>query len=389
MPRRSTTKQSSKRVTSRALAKNTKAVNATAKQSAAPQAPQRRIVRFGAMLWRGIKKPFVWMWRRNRYFMSRRPHRSFRWTRKRDMPKVAPLPSNIFFTSEVIGVIKRNWRSYLAFLLIYVLMFTVLAGMINQDNYSAFTNSIKNAGSEVIAGNIGKSTEVLSAFGAIVTGQLNSSLSEVQQVYIATLGLFTWMSMVWFLRHRIKGVKVTVRDALYSSGAPLIATLVVALVGLIQLLPGAIGVVAYFSLLAMDAFNGGVESMLFAIAAILLVVLSLYWVVGTLFALIVVTIPGTYPFRALSLAGDVVIGRRTSMLVRMLWLAFVLVLIWAFVLVPFILLTDALPWKWLPIVPLVAQLLAGFSILFSATYVYLLYRRMIDEPAPKRSRKAV
>ena len=55
-----------------------------------------------------------------------------------------------------------------------------------------------------------------------------------------------------------------------------------------------------------------------------------------------------------------------------------ILLIWIFVLVPAILLADALPWKWLPIVPLVAQLLSGMSIMFAASYVYLLYRRMLD-----------
>ena len=370
MPRSTTTK---KRVSQR-----------SAKPIQTKQSRQPRWTMSGYLMadrtWRVMKSPFMWFWKRNRYFMSRRPHRSFRQSRKRDMPYVAPLPSNIFFTSEVIGVVRRNWRSYLIFLLVYTALFTVLTGIINQENYSSFVDTVKSAGADIIGGDIGKSGEVFAAFGAVVTGQLSTSLTSTQQIYITTLSLLTWMSIVWFLRHRIQGSKVTVRDALYNSGAPILPTIIVVLVGMVQLVPGAIATILYFTAMSLDIFTGGVEAMVFAVAALLLVVLSLYWVTGTLFALIVVTLPGTYPFRALSMAGDVVIGRRTSMLIRLLWLVFMIALIWIFILVPAILLADALPWKWLPIVPFVAQLLAGFSILFAATYVYLLYRRMIDDP---------
>lgn len=90
------------------------------------------------------------------------------------------------------------------------------------------------------------------------------------------------MAIVWFLRHRLKGITVNVRDAIYNAGAPIVPTLVVALVRMFQLLPGAIGVIIYFAALNLGIISGGVESMLFAVAALLLVVLSLYWVAGTL-----------------------------------------------------------------------------------------------------------
>ncbi|MFZ1458377.1 MAG: hypothetical protein WAT17_00660 [Candidatus Saccharimonadales bacterium] len=339
------------------------------------------------MLGSTIARPFVRWWYRNKNFLSRRSHRSFRWTRRRDMVAIEALPSNIFFTSEVIGMMRRNKGAYITFVILYVILFTAIAGIISQDNYTEFTESLKTAGAEVIGGDIGKTTEIVTSFGAIVTGQLSEAMSDTQQIYISLLSLFTWMAIVWFLRHRLKGITVNVRDAIYNAGAPIVPTLVVALVGMFQLLPGAIGVIIYFAALNLGIISGGVESMLFAVAALLLVVLSLYWVAGTLFGLVVVTIPGTYPFRALSMAGDVIVGRRVGMLVRMLWMVFMLIVIWAFILVPMILLADALPWKWLPLVPITAQLLAGFSILFAATYVYLLYRRMLDAAPKKRSRK--
>lgn len=312
--------------------------------------------------------------------MSRRPHRSFRKTDKRDLPRLAPLPSNIFFTAEVFGVMRRNKKAFISFILLYVLMYTVLGGISSQDGYMTLTENIKSIGTNVAGGNFDKATQTLVLFGSAITGGLNDPLSEAQQVYIGLLGLFTWLSVVWYLRHRLSGANVKVRDALYNAGAPFLSTAALAIVLLFQMFPGAAAVGVYAVMLATGAVSGGIESMMFALAAGLFVVLSLYWMTSTLLAMVVVTLPGTYPFRALSLAGDVVIGRRVSMIIRSAWMAFILLLVWAFVLVPVILLADVIPWKWLPLVPLAIQLLTGFSFIFFATYVYLLYRRMIDEP---------
>lgn len=315
--------------------------------------------------------------------MKRRPHRSFRRTRKRDMPKLAPLPSNIFFTAEVLGIMRRNKRAFASFTFLYVLLYTLLAGISSQDGYQTLSDGIKEIGPDIIGGEVSKATQTLTLFGAAVTGALNDPLSEAQQVYIGFLGLFTWLTIVWYLRHRLAGANVKVRDAIYNAGAPFLSTSVLAVILLIQAVPGLAAITVYFTVTATGVVNGGIEAMMFAIAALLLVMLSLYWMTSTLLAMVIVTLPGTYPMKALSLAGDVVIGRRASILLRSLWMIFVLLLVWLFVLVPAILIGDALPWDWVPLVPFVIQVLTGWSFLFFATYVYLLYRRMINEPTVK------
>ena len=330
---------------------------------------------------RGLKQPFLRLKKRAQNFLKRRPHRSFRRTRTRDMPKLAPLPSNIFFTAEVLGVMRRNKRAFISFTLLYVAMYTVLAGLSSQDGYTTLRDGIKDFGPDLVGGEVGQAAQTFTLFAAAVTGALNDPLSEAQQVYVGVLGLFTWLSIVWYLRHRLAGAKVKVRDALYNSGAPFLSTALLAIILLIQAVPALAAITVYFTLTSTGVIEGGIESMMFAIAGLLFVVLSLYWITSTLLAMVIVTIPGTYPMRALSLAGDVVIGRRVSLLIRTLWMVFALLLIWIFVLVPVILLVDFLPWEWLPVVPVTIQLMTGWSFLFFATYVYLLYRRMIDEPA--------
>lgn len=326
-------------------------------------------------------------------FLKRRPYRSFRLAKKRDMPKNKPLPSNIIFTTEVFGIIKKYRRSFIYFIVIYAILYSLLAGILDQESYADLTESLRSLGPSVLGGDFGKVGQVSTTFLTVVNNHLSGGLSATQQIYITTLGLFTWLSVVWFLRQRLSGAEVKVRDALYTAGAPLLATIIVAIVGLFQLLPGTIGVLLYGAATQFGFINGGVEAMLFAIAAALLVALSLYWVTSTLLALVVVTIPGTYPFRALSIAGDVVVGRRLSILLRLLWMGFMVIIGWVMILIPVILLADVLPWKWLPIVPLTIQLLSGASMVFAAAYVYILYRRIIDDgepksaPAKKRSKK--
>lgn len=126
--------------------------------------------------------------------------------------------------------------------------------------------------------------------------------------------------------------------------------------------------------------------MLFWIAAGLLTLLSIYWISSTFFALIVVTLPGMYPMQALRTAGDMVVGRRLRILLRLLWMGLGLVLAWALVLIPFILFDGWLKgvWpqiEWLPIVPVVLLLMSTATVVWTAAYIYLLYRKVVDDDA--------
>ena len=135
-----------------------------------------------------------------------------------------------------------------------------------------------------------------------------------------------------------------------------------------------------------EFLSGGVVAMVFSIVALLLVTLSLYWITSSLIALTVVTLPGMYPFQALKTAGDLVIGRRLRILLRWLWLAIIILVVWALVMIPVILFDTWLKGlfpaiTWLPIVPTILLLMSSFTVLFAATYIYLLYRRVVEDDA--------
>jgi hypothetical protein len=174
---------------------------------------------------------------------------------------------------------------------------------------------------------------------------------------------------------------------LYNAASPLVATFLVALVLVIQLLPAAFAIIGYTAALQTDFLaNGGVVAMIFFVVALLLVILSLYLVTSTIIALVVVTLPGMYPWRALRIAGDLVIGRRVRILLRLVWGLATVALLWVIIMLPVILLTTWLTQqvKWMasvPIVPVILLLVSSTSIVFMSAYVYLLYRKVVDDDA--------
>lgn len=264
-----------------------------------------------------------------------------------------------------------------------VLFFVIASGMIglvDQGSYSTLSSAIKDVGPAIVGGEVDQFMSTAAIVGMTVTGGLSGSLSEVQQIYLVLLILITWLSVVWILRYfTANGRMPKIRDALYSSGAPLVSTLVIFVIAAIQALPAVIGMILYSAAQASGLLLDGAGAMVVAVALGLLLLLSLYWVSSTFLAAVIVTIPGTYPMSALRAAGDIALGRRLPLIVRVVWLALFLFGIWVILLVPVVLLGDV---KWLasiPVVPVFVQALSGFTTLFVSTYIYRLYRRMIDE----------
>lgn len=310
---------------------------------------------------------------------ARRPHHSFRLTKRRDLPKRPALPGYLRFTASVFRMVFTHKRLFGLLLLLYVVIAMLLIGLTQQDQYQSLSDAFSSLGSDALGGQWDSLTQTVSLFGASVSGGLNDTLGETQQLYVAILSLLTWLVMVWLLRQLVAGDRARLRDGLYNAGAPVIPTLLVTGLVAVQLLPAVIGVTA-FSTVTQNAVMTGLESMLFGIGALLLIVLSLYWICSSIFALLIVTLQGTYPMVAIRAAGDIASGRRVSLMLRLLWMALLLLIIWALILIPVLLLDSRVSISWLPLIGISLQLLTGFSLIFGSAYVYLLYRRMIDEP---------
>jgi hypothetical protein len=210
----------------------------------------------------------------NQKYLSRRPHRSFQRTRRRDYVRSLTLPGYWAFTSYVHQTVWKNRKTFLLLTLAYALLTAIMVGVASQDTYTTLANALRDTGTQVFQGNMGELGKAGLLFITATTGGLSQQLTEVQQVYTGLLALLTWLTTVWLLRNLLAGHKVKLRDGIYNASAPLLSTIVVALVLVVQLLPLALAAVGYSAAVASGLLAGGVEAMLFWIVAGLLGLLS-------------------------------------------------------------------------------------------------------------------
>lgn len=321
-----------------------------------------------------------------RDFMSRRPHRSFRRTFRRDYRRSLDMPGYVSFTLSVWQVFLKHKTLFSRLVLFYAIVGMLLVGLSSQDTYSQLSDLIDETGPELLTdgwGSIGKAGLLL--FSGM-TGSFAPEFSEVQQVYSLLLLLLTWLTTVWLLRAIMGGKRPKLRDGLYQAGSPIVSTGALLGVMALQLIPGIIGSLAFNAAINAGLFDSGLLAMVISIITGLLIILSLYWATSTVIGLIVVTLPGMYPWEALKAAGDLVVGRRLRVLQRLLWMLACNLVLMVIVVLPTIvierLIKQAIPAvSAVPIVPVIISLVTAFIMVWSATYVYLLYRKVVGDDA--------
>lgn len=314
-------------------------------------------------------------------FLTRRPHRSFRRTPQRDAHRSMQIPGYIQFTADVAKVLWSQRRLFGLLTLTYAAITIIFVGLGSQEIYTEFSaildESAKNGGAIFQAG-------LLLVAG--VTGGFNVQLNDVQQVYAILLALLTWLTTVWLLRSVLSGNSPRLRDGIYSAGSPIVASVIVTAYILVQLLPVAIGVLVFNNASSAGMLESGFMAMVSSIILALLGILSVYWVVTSVFAMVIVTLPGMYPWQAIRVSGDIVTGRRLRIVLRIAWLLLFNTVLGGLVLLPVILLDRALTgltdlFRYIPLVPLTMAILGSLLVVWSAAYVYLLYRKVVEDDA--------
>ena len=325
--------------------------------------------------------------KRQQAFLARRPHRSFRRTRRRDYVVATGLPGYVAFTRQVGRLLRANAILFFFVVVTFSLISLALAGITSQETYRQAQGLLNESKGEIFQGTIGKIGEagllLLSGF----TGG-SSNLSSEQQIYLGLTLLLTWLASIWLLREVLAGRKPRFRDGLYSSGAPIVSTTLIVLVMLIQLIPVGVVSLVYAALAGVGIVSAGFGAMIFAVIAILALTLVLYWMVPSFIALVIVTLPGMYPFAALRAAGDLVVGRRLAILYRILWLLMLIIIGWLVVMVPLVILDGWLKnlWQWyegVPIVPVLVTTASTATLVWSSAYIYMLYRKLVDYGAKR------
>lgn len=311
-------------------------------------------------------------------------HRSFKRSYREDYERPLEVSGLVSHAMQTFKIIFKQWRLFLPLVIFTAIANIVLVGIMSEDTYVQFQDTLDETTNGLVDGKLGQVAKAsLLLVSTITTGGLSQGLSEVQQVFAMILFLVVWLVTTYLVRHTLAGHHPKLRDGFYNALTPLISTLIVTVVILIQLAPIAIVVVTYAAAVATEFLNTPFYALVYFIFAALLILLSLYLVSSSILALVAVTAPGLYPMSALRTTANLAAGRRTKIAIRLVFLVFVLSLTWILVGVPLILIDLGLKavFSWLegvPFIPLVVISMMVFTIIYVATYSYLYYRKMLN-----------
>lgn len=313
---------------------------------------------------------------------SKSPYKSFRLTYTRDKVKKTVLPGYFALTLSVVRKLWSQKKLFLSLAVFYAVWSFLSVGILSEDIYSSVVGTADAISGSLFDDTLGALLKPVILTGALFNGSA-AIVNEGQQLMAAFASVIVWLTTVWLLRNVYQGHKVRMRDGLYNAGAPMISTIMVTIVALFQLLPlGIVGIV-YTGLSSIGYISSGIESMVFWIFAVLVATFSLYWATGTFLAMIIVTLPGTYPLEALKAGNDLVLGNRLQVLLRLLWLAGVVAVGWLLTIVPIFYLDVWLKTSFsflegIPLMPVAVHLLSVVTAIWTASYVYILYRAIVE-----------
>ncbi|HEX6462537.1 MAG TPA: hypothetical protein VFZ58_04715 [Candidatus Saccharimonadales bacterium] len=305
-------------------------------------------------------------------------HRSFRLSRRSELPKLEKLPSAIRLMKQT-GMVLLGQRSIIIVLLVlYVIIAWAVNGMFALTDFAELKNAfLAGEDSQGFSGVVA----LLDSFFTVQTDTAQQNQPALIMLNLASL-LF-WLAFIWVARYEIAKKITGVREALYTSGTALVPFILLLGVIFIQSFPGAYGFSIAGNVATGKVFIGGFEVAMFSLLAFLLVTISVYFIIGSIMALQVVALPGMYPWKALRNAQKLVAGQRFSLLRKYLMAAVVMAAVWIAFFVPTLMLENAVCgvescWVGITILPLVYYLLLGIFVMFASTYLYIVYRALLD-----------
>jgi hypothetical protein len=282
---------------------------------------------------------------------------------KKQYQIVLPSAWNIFKKSnshlkqhkKLFGLISLIYLG-LTMLLVRGFSLTTDLGLAKQ----AFEELLNGAGNGV--------TSSLAIFGYLVG--TNSPNSEVAAVYQSIIIVLVSLATIWALRQTHAKEKISLKDSFYKSTYPLIQFLLVLMVVGLQFIPFVLGNFLFSATVGSEVAVSVAEKLLWSLASFLLVLWTMYLVSSSIFALYIVTLPDIAPLQALRSAKKLVKFRRWSVIRKLLFLPFILVVILTLVMLPTIMLVT-------PISEVVFLILISSVLVVSHSYVYSLYRELL------------
>lgn len=313
-------------------------------------------------------------------------HHSFKRSYREDYARGLQAPGLVAHAMSTLKIIFKNWKLFFGLILLIVIMNIFFVGLMSEGTYKTVQENLDKSSEMLEYGEIGRVAKAgMLLISTVTTGGLSNGMTEVQQVFAFFFTTITVLITVYLLRHLLAGNRPKLRDGLYNALTPLISAMLIVIMILVHLIPIFIFTVLLSTAVATDFLSMPLYAFLFWLFSSLLILLSLYLLPVSILSLCAVTVPGIYPMQAIHAVTDMIQGRRTKFLIRLVFLAIFLAVIWVIVMMPLIWLDLVLKQNvgWLegvPIVPFLLQFMTAFTIVYVSAYIYLFYRRMLDDP---------
>lgn len=284
-----------------------------------------------------------------------------------------PLPSALSLIVDSWRFVWGNKRILLGLGAMYAVTAYIIVGGISQLDFV----ELRVATQEFFSGEISALASATSLLGAAMSGALTEPANEVQRLLSSVLVFIFWLAIVWATRMIIAGKSIKIRDALYNCCAPIIPSLLLFGGVLVQALPAILATFGFALAENSGLLKGGAETMVIALAVAVSWLLSTYWIMGTIFSLVIVTLPQMYPWKALVASGELIVGQRWQLALRIAAMLIVVLIGWGVILLPALLLDGWLRFPWLPLIPIVVQTLMAFTLVYTSVFLYKTYRSLL------------
>ncbi|MBQ6410251.1 hypothetical protein IJI18_03335 [Candidatus Saccharibacteria bacterium] len=216
-----------------------------------------------------------------------------------------------------------------------------------------------------------------------LTGLATEFLNGQTVIFGSLVFLIIWLTSIFIIRHKMAGNKIGVRDALYNALTPLLSSLVVLAVVAVQCIPIMILVVAYSSAIETHFLDMPFYAFLFFTFGALMILLSAYFLSGSLMALVAVSAPGLYPLEALKTTNELMRGRRIKFILRIILVLFLVTALWVVIMFP----VAALGSDFSSFIKVCGVTLACFLAIYVSVYFYVYYRWLLDFSFEKEKQK--
>lgn len=305
--------------------------------------------------------------------LPKRQYKSFRLSKPIRRPARQKLPTSWTLLRETWALLRARKGFFAGVVAVYgVLQLILVTGVV-----SSGTADVRDAlltAADGVSGALLTSL-TLTTYVASTTGQAGTDQGSVYQFILIIIAS---LAVIWALR-RVEslrtsklqaGEKVRIRDAYYKGMTPLVPFILVLVVILLQFIPLLIGSWLYSVIIQGGIAVTVVEQLLWGLFLSAFAVLTIYLVLSSLFALLIVTLPDMTPMQALRSSRGLVLHRRWELIRKFLFLAVITALALLIIMMPIAFWLPAIaPWL----------LYALFTALLAVTlgYTYVIYRELL------------